>query len=376
MQRFLALFFCILRSKKIFSIDKKKYVIFDCVNSDILSKILPKDQTYVLSARSSKINTILINFKTIIFFLKNIFLRSIQLNYFISYLKQIDPKYVITTIDNSLNFSILTKYFENKIKFIAIQNATRGDFYENTSGYNKLLYFTNYIGMSDFDHDLMKKKNIVVKNFIALGSLRNSFYKNFKYPKINSKKKNYDICLISKHIFRNGLPINDSHSNAIFKIIKFLARYIKKNKKTIIIQSKSKEGNLVEKKFYEQAFLNTNYKIRWKDNTNHNSYESIAFSSLVVGAPSTLLREASIYPNVKIICFNSEKKEKKNPFSETNHIDELTYEKFEKKLNFYNDLGQADYAQKTNTDIDYIMKKDDTVKNFLSLLEKENTNLI
>ncbi len=376
MQRFFKLFFCILKSKKIFSIDKKKYVIFDCVNSDVLSKILPEEQTYVLSTRSDKINTILINLKTIVFILKNIFFRSMQLNYFISFIKQIDPKYVITTIDNSLNFSILTKYFENKVKFIAIQNATRGDFYENWSDNNRLLYFTNYIGMSDFDLDLMRKKNITVKNFIALGSLRNSYYKNYKYPKVNSQKKSYDICLISKHLFRDGLPIKNKYSAAIFKIVKFLARYIKKNKKSIIIQSKSKEGNIAEKKFYEEAFLNTNYKVNWKDNISSNSYESIAFSNLIVGAPSTLLREASIYPNAKIICFNPEKKEKRNPFSETNYIDELTYEEFEKKLNFYNELGQDDYAQKTNTNIDYIMKKDNTVKNFLDLLDKENTNLI
>ena len=45
MKRFFDLFYCILRSKKIFSVKKKKFVIFDCVNSDIVSKILPNNQT-------------------------------------------------------------------------------------------------------------------------------------------------------------------------------------------------------------------------------------------------------------------------------------------------------------------------------------------
>ena len=66
--------------------------------------------------------------------MRNIFSRSMQLNYFIALINQIDPKFVITTIDNSITFSKLTKYFENKIKFIAIQNATRGDFYEKSRG--------------------------------------------------------------------------------------------------------------------------------------------------------------------------------------------------------------------------------------------------
>ena len=190
MKRFIKLFYCILRSKKFFSVEKKKFVIFDCVNTDVISKILPSDQTYIVSARYNKITKLLLNFKTILFLIKNLFSRSMQLNYFISLIDQIEPKFVITTIDNSITFSRLTKYFENRIKFIAIQNATRGDFYENKPHQNSLFYFTNYFGLSNFDHELMKIKNIKVKNFFAIGSLRNSYFKNFIHPKIaNSKKK-------------------------------------------------------------------------------------------------------------------------------------------------------------------------------------------
>ena len=73
MKRFFDLFNCILRSKKIFSVKKKKFVIFDCVNSDIVSKILPNNQTFVVSARYNKINKLLINFRTVYFMMKNIF---------------------------------------------------------------------------------------------------------------------------------------------------------------------------------------------------------------------------------------------------------------------------------------------------------------
>ena len=34
----------------------------------------------------------------------------------------------------------ITKYFEGKIKFIAIQNGTRGGIYENINDTNKFLY--------------------------------------------------------------------------------------------------------------------------------------------------------------------------------------------------------------------------------------------
>ena len=112
MKRYIDILFCILKSKKIFSVEKKKFVIFDCVNSDILSKLLPKNQTYIISARVYLIKKILINFKTISFLFKNFFKRKPQLNYFISLINQIQPKFVLTTIDNSFNFSILSKYFD------------------------------------------------------------------------------------------------------------------------------------------------------------------------------------------------------------------------------------------------------------------------
>ena len=105
MKRLFKILLCVAKSEKIFSVEKKKFVIFDCVNSDILSKLLPKNQTHIISARVYLIKKILINFKTISFILKNFFKRKPQLNYFISLINQIQPKFVLTTIDNSFNFS-------------------------------------------------------------------------------------------------------------------------------------------------------------------------------------------------------------------------------------------------------------------------------
>ena len=84
-------------------------------------------------------------------------------------------------------------------------------------------------------------------------------------------KKRYDICLVSKHIFKEGSRINVSHSKAVFKIIDFLSRYVKKYKKSIVIQSKATSKNLIEKEFYDEKFKDTNYEISWKDNDNYNS---------------------------------------------------------------------------------------------------------
>ena len=67
MKRFINILICILKSKKVFFVEKKKFVIFDCVGSDVISEILPKHQTFIISPRVNLINKTFINFKSIFF---------------------------------------------------------------------------------------------------------------------------------------------------------------------------------------------------------------------------------------------------------------------------------------------------------------------
>ena len=51
--------------------------------------------------------------------------------YLFTLLEKINPKIVITSIDNSLKFAELAKLLSKKIKFAAIQNANRFDYMHN-----------------------------------------------------------------------------------------------------------------------------------------------------------------------------------------------------------------------------------------------------
>lgn len=369
MKRLFALLFCIIKSKKIFSVNKKEFVIFDCENSKILSEILPKNKTYIISARVNLIKKILVNFTTIKFLIKNLFSRSIQLNYYISLILQLQPKIVITTIDNSLNFSILTKYFDGKIKFVAIQNGTRGGIYENENNQNQILYFQNYLGFSNFDLELMMKKEIYVKNFISVGSLKNSYFKNFIKKNDNNLKKNFDISFVSKNIFEKEKFVSSEAADISLELLKFLSTYAQKYNKKIAILSKSKTFNSFESQFIEKLFSRTNYKIfLLGDEKNFDSYENVSSSNIVVGAPSSLLREASIYYNTKILCFYPRNKPGKYPFVGLNILSESSYKKFEERLNLLFDLNYEDYLKKLEKKHDYLMKDINTVEYLLKFL--------
>ena len=59
-------------------------------------------------------------------------------------------------MDNSLEFSILAKYFENSdIKFHAFQNAHR---YENNRELLKKRFISNYYTFSKFENKIFKNK--------------------------------------------------------------------------------------------------------------------------------------------------------------------------------------------------------------------------
>ena len=129
-----------------------------------------------MSSRIQRIQTIYISKHIVFFILKKFLKRKIKLNYFIALIKEIKPNVVITTIDNSVEFSLLSKYFLGKVKFLAIQFATRNDIYNNNQNNNQHLYYSNLICFSKFDLELLESKGIKVNNYYFAGSLKNSYF--------------------------------------------------------------------------------------------------------------------------------------------------------------------------------------------------------
>ena len=101
----------------------KKIIIYDCHGANDLIKYLPKNETFILHTRGEKINLRIF----ILSLVKFNFSRSYK-RYLLLYIKSINPKCIITFIDNNLNFYRLKKIFPNVV-FISVQNGVRG--YDN-----------------------------------------------------------------------------------------------------------------------------------------------------------------------------------------------------------------------------------------------------
>lgn len=370
---------------------KEDLIIFDDISTRDLKNILINRKFIILRVRYERLNEIFLSLNIIFFFLKYI-----KKNFYTSYLaaiiKVMNPKIVLTTIDNSNKFHDLAKIFRNdQISFIAIQNAARYDFQENEylfkkkkikENINKKYYIPNYYCFGDYEEFLCKKYKINVKSFFKYGSLRLSNYikyKNEKKIKINKNK--YDIALISE-VF----PTRLNYNWPFYKLVKFVIEYcIKNDLKFIFITKKSKNEEKLEIDYLKKnlnknefSYLRKHYmKVNFK---KFKSYLAIEESNLVIGCNSTMLRD-KLTLGGKILSYNYTGFDLyKFPVDGICLLKDGIYSQFEKRVKYLLSLSNKKFFKlinsrrimfynKKNLTFDYINKHIDKIliKNELHL---------
>ena len=106
MKRFFLLLKFLIRVKfKFQSPDKQKIIVFDNQTIDDLKNILENYDYFLLKSRIEKIDCIYFSPNILKNFIKN-FEGNIMTAYFVALIKEINPKIVLTHIDNSFKFLI------------------------------------------------------------------------------------------------------------------------------------------------------------------------------------------------------------------------------------------------------------------------------
>ena len=163
-------------SKFSFSIPKKKVIFFDYEGflrfKSSYDYILEKGDYFVLKTRLNHINKIYISHTIVCNFLINlIIIKNFKISYLVSLILEINPKIVVTNIDNSIDFSLVARRLFKKIKFLAIQNAARYQFDEPFYDANIKKYFIPELAcFGDYEKSLYKRHKIEVKKFFVIGS--------------------------------------------------------------------------------------------------------------------------------------------------------------------------------------------------------------
>ena len=264
---------------------KKKILIYDKQGSSELLKHLPENNSFILDTRGNEINLRIF----LLSILKHNF-RWKFFKYLIFFIKEINPDFIITYIDNSFNFYRLKRIFKNS-KTIIIQNGIRG--YENDI-FGML--HENKINFNDFHVDEMlvwNKKtgenyNRFIKgNYEVIGSIKNNRIE------INQKEKKYELLFLSEYRNKKGWGINptwDSYYAAEKKIIPYLYSFAEKKNIKLFICSNTVNYE-EEKQFYSKLIKGKNWELL-KRLDNDMSYKYLDKSDIVVFITTGLGYEA------------------------------------------------------------------------------------
>lgn len=302
---------------------KDEIIIFDETNSSLIKKIIP--DSYSFSIYKNRQVEIVVTFKIILnLFLnlkdlkifkkyssnkgliKNIFWQLLCI-YIKSYIQTINPKAVITSIDNCTKFAWLSKNI-SEIPFIAIQNGFRLNYdVDKDSLYNCQHLFC----FGDFEVENFPKREWAVDNFYPVGSAFASMNFEDKYEDMIHKNE-FDILVVScwRGNIGFGQDVQDSMNAMRLFDIEFAAYLKKRNlKAAVILRSERNSDQWVmpeignsEEDYYKSIYEDT-IEIIDNDLYQKNIYRLMMNSELIIsGFSSTALIEAFGFGKKILYC--------------------------------------------------------------------------
>jgi len=292
----------------------KQLIVFDDESISELNHIIIDFNYFILKTRIEKVTELYMSPSIIFSLIKN-YRGNLWTSYLITIIEIINPKLVLTVIDNSFKFHEVAKFLEKKFIFCAIQNGARYDIKRFKRKFlkkiikedlSKKFFIPNFFCFGEFEKDDYGKNNIEVKNFIKVGSLRfSNFLKDRHTININFLNQNikYDICFISD-AFIFDLDKKEGIEGMEFsaaEFYKYIVRFSMKNKMRFICAFKriNSSGSNLKKEldFYKKYLSSSEHEYLLENSTlklkkyKYLSYEMMLQSEVSVSTYSTMLRE-------------------------------------------------------------------------------------
>ena len=372
-------------------------IVYNSDSVKQLEYVLEKKKYIILDFRLHQLKEIYFSFKLIATIFSNLFKFNLSINYFYSILKVIDPKIVITACDNHKIFFDLAKLLDKKIKFIAVQNASRLDIPRNEylfrkkliqKNFNQEFYIPHFFCFGQYEIDNCDLYNININKFYKVGSINTSnFFYYLKKNQIKIIKNKFDICLISEPALgENKRYLVDNIEERFALTVNYTVNFARKFNYKLVFASKrlknlksTKYHFDSEMNFYKRYLNNDDFDYLIK-NTNpkenfFSSYFAIFQSKVVVATQSTLLRD-KIGIGEKILSCNLTGMQLYNfPLNGICTINNCNYEQFEQRLNEIMTISTKDYFNRIDKDKKYVMEFQSQYATIETIQKEINTTL-
>lgn len=367
----------LLNSKIIFEEPKKKkIIIFDKYSEPVIKKIIKPRSFFTLATRPKHFENIYISKKIIFYLIRNFFKQSIKVNYLTILIKIVDPKIIVTLIDQSLDFYIIAKIFDKKnISFIALQNSYRDQFYlKDLFIHND--YSQKYYSFGENEIKNIRrysKKNPTLKSIgSARAAVANKYLKNKNFN-FNSK---IDICLVSEFSWEQDKVTEKELTTQVQNLYK-IASYCKKfsiehNKKIIILgRYTTPFDKKIEVEFYKPFLGEKNLYLKFPNRSKFENYNIMKNSNLILGTSSTMLLETFAFKKKFLICEWGDVKQSQMKVNGICKLKLEDYNHFESRIlnllkinytNFRSKINNVNQVHNTNIDTLRFLRQEFSIK--------------
>ena len=330
-------------------------VIYDEVGSEFLIAALDGQFTFqIMKVRRREINLHpRVLFRLLILVVRLVvkdkeinFTRNPLALFELALLNTISPKIVVTFIDNSIRFNMLSR-IESEMHFLAVQNGFRGpEIAENLRQHSTRNLFC-------FGEDTKRRylqAGCCIDTFSVGGSIKMGLFAE-RYP--HQIEQKYDLCWVSQYRpkrFSGGLPGLEKTSLTLLEWIK---RITESHQLTLTIAGSAKSDALdQEVSFYDKIFDLDNVRFVPNNPLDLTSYKTIAESKVSITVHSTIGFEMLAAGSKVLFCnfvddpfYDVPGKDLSQPWILSST--EPTFEEFESKLLSLHNLDEQAWSMQS-----------------------------
>ena len=201
------------------------------------------------------------------------------------------PKVVLTYIDNSHRFGILSRIYR-KAEFFAIQNGFRGP---RARDFPRIIYTKNLFCHGQETVDKYREAGHQVDRYLVIGSLKDGLYRANRPTRI---EKQHDLCWISeyrKERFDTSMPALAKNTQIM---LSYIQQYCRDHNKKFCVAGSSKNAVIdgIKESVLEEQFVNDHVELDditlVPNDGRFSTYAAIDDSEISITTQSTLGLEA------------------------------------------------------------------------------------
>ena len=273
--------------------------------------------------------------------------RKIILNYHIKMIRQINPKIVITNVDNSPLYWEIDREISNSINFLTIQNGkhllgiseTLPDIFK-VFFLESVPYYSNFACFSQFDYDYYCKFGATIENHYVIGDIALTDY----ISEYTQKSKVFDICIIAN-------SWNDQLSDK--RMWDYILRFTKlSNYRVCVALKTSYDSPSFHKHIQDLNEYTKDTNIILVNRSKFSSHFLSDLSKVTIGSHTTFLRQTFARGN-RIYPINFVDESMSPPYDLLNHSLSPSYEEFKLHLQNLIDVDSKTYQNKNLDNMRY-----------------------